>query len=567
MKAYLFLVCSGIAIALMGCAKDVEELENPVLAEVGDRRITASQLIAFEQRLPAELKTKKSGLDGYRDYLQTIIDKEIFLQEAVKRGLDEVPEVAQKLRKEKAERVLRLLFEREFLSKVRVDEQELRAAYEAADKEREVKLRLIIVATQAAAEEIRQSLADGEAFTALALSRSLHQSTAPQGGELDGYLTAKRIPIYLQEYINALAVGEYSEPIGLPNGQFGIYQVMHARPVSFATASNALTAKLREEKTTELVEAFLAQLRTEIDLQANAETLGQLQQWVAAGRREYTAAERSGVLFQFRGGGVTVGDFWDYAEELDMGFSGDIAESVRWFAEDVLLPRTLFLHVAYERGIDREEQIVRWYQHRQDALLLLVLRQTAVKDRVHIEPEAAKKLYDERPELFTAPEEVTLQEIMVQTREEAVEIKERIEGGEDMGALADEYTLRTAGKGAQGTFHIHAFEQSFYRELINAVGSAEVGPLYGPLAVTVQAAQVAGPEAMPRGGEYYSVFKVLKSNFGNAPAPFDTAAKRARALLKRAKESRLADEFLMGLRRDYEDRVVVYEDNIKTLLP
>ena len=37
---------------------------------------------------------------------------------------------------------------------------------------------------------------------------------------------------------------------------------------------------------------------------------------------------------------------------------------------------------------------------------------------------------------------------MVQTREEAVEFKARIEAGEDMGALADEYTLRTAGKGA-----------------------------------------------------------------------------------------------------------------------
>ena len=551
----------------MGCAKDVEELENPVLAEVGDRRITAAQLIDFEQRLPAQLKTKKSGLDGYRDYLQTIIDKEIFLQEAIKRGLDEAPEVVQKLRKEKAERVLRLLFEREFLSKVRVDEQELRAAYEAADKEREVKLRLIIVATQAEAEEIRRSLADGKDFTALALSRSLHQSTAPHGGELDGYLTAKRIPIYLQEYINALETGESSEPISLPNGQFGIYQVMHARPVSFATASNALEAKLREEKTTELIETFLAQLRADIDLQANAEILHQLQQWVAAGRREYTKAERAAVLFEFRGGRVTVGDFWDYAGELDMGFAGDIAESVRWFAEDVLLPRTLFLHVAYERGIDREEQIGRWYQRRRDALLLLALRQTAVKDQVHIEPETIRKLYDERPELFTAPEEVTLQEIMVQTREEAVQIKARIGAGEDMGALADEYTLRTAGKGAQGTFHIHAVEQSFYRELIDAVRSAEVGPLYGPLAVTVQAAQVAGPEAMLRGGEYYSVFKVLKSNFGSTPEPFDTAAKRARALLKRVEESRLADAFLMGLRREYEDRVVVYEDNIETLLP
>ena len=558
-------LCVGLVLA--GCAKDAEKLEDPVLAQVGDRRITASQLIDFEQRVPAQLKTKKAGLDGYRDYLQTIIDKEIFVQEALNRGLDETPEVAQKLAREKAERVLRLLFEREFLANVHVDEQDLRAAYEAADPEREVKLRLIIVATQQEAEEIRQSLADGRDFAELALSRSLHQSTAPHGGELDGYLTANRIPIYLQPYINALAVGEYSEPIGLPNGQFGIYQVMFARPVSFATASHALEAKLREEKTTALIEAFLAQLRTDIGLQANAETLRWLQQQVAAGRREFSAAERAEALFQFRGGRVTVGDFWDYADELKMGFSGDIAESVRWFAEDVLLPRALFLHVAYKRGLDREDPIVRWEQRRKDALLLLALRQTAVEDQVHIEPEAVRNLYDERPELFTAPEEVSLQEIMVQTRAEAVALKERVEAGEPMGPLADEHTLRTVGKGAQGQFHIHAFEQSFYRELIDAVRNAEVGGLYGPLAVTAQAAQVVGPEAMPRGGEYYSVFKVLESNFGSAPEPFDTAAKRARALLKRAEESRLADEFLRGLRRDYDARVVVYEDRLETVLP
>ena len=229
--------------------------------------------------MPGAAKDEEVRLDGYRDYLQTIIDKEIFLQEAIKRGLDEVPEVAQKLQRERAERVLSLLFEREFLAKVHVDEQELRAAYEAADKEREVKLRLIIVDTQAEADEIRQSLADGRDFAELAHSRSQHKSTAPQGGELDGYLTPKRIPMYLQEYINALEVGEYSGSIRLPNGQFGIYQVMHARPVSFCHGEQrGWEAKLREEKTTELIETFLAQLRADIDLQANAETLQQLQQ-------------------------------------------------------------------------------------------------------------------------------------------------------------------------------------------------------------------------------------------------------------------------------------------------
>ena len=84
-------------------------------------------------------------------------------------------------------------------------------------------------------------------------------------------------------------------------------------------------------------------------------------------------------------------------------------------------------------------------QRRKNALLLLALRQTAVKDQIVVSEQAVKRFYDERPELFTAPEEVTLQEIMVKTRDEAVVLKERIAAGEEMGALADEYTLRAQG--------------------------------------------------------------------------------------------------------------------------
>ena len=196
MKVCLQPLCIGIVLALASCAKDAQDLEDPVLAEVGDSRITASQLVDFEQRLPDELKTTKTGLDGYRDYLQTIVDKEIFLQEAIKRGLDKTPEVAQKMRKEKEEQVLRLLFKREFVDNIRVEDGELQELYEAAEKDTEIKLRLIIVATKAEAEEILQSLNGGGDFAELALGRSLHESTAPKGGELDGSAgaTAARWP-------------------------------------------------------------------------------------------------------------------------------------------------------------------------------------------------------------------------------------------------------------------------------------------------------------------------------------------------------------------------------------
>ena len=207
-----------------------------------------------------------------------------------------------------------------------------------------------------------------------------------------------------------------------------------------------------------------------------------------------------------------------------------------------------------------------WRTRAAIALLLLALRQTAVKDQVVIAPEAVRKFYDDRPEMFTAPEEVSIQEIMVKTREEASELKEQIEAGADMGTLADQNTLRALGKGAEGIFHIHPFEQAFYKELIDATRMAESGVLYGPLVVTAQAVQVADPQAVNAGGEYYSIFRVVESNFGSSPDPFEKVAKRAHALLKRAEESRIAGEFLMELRQNYEGQIVVNDDNLKTLI-
>ena len=94
---------------------------------------------------------------------------------------------------------------------------------------------------------------------------------------------------------------------------------------------------------------------------------------------------------------------------------------------------------------------------------------------------------------------------------------------------------------------------------------AQIGPVYGSVAVTAQAAQVVEADAMHQGG-YYSVFKVLESNFGQSPEPFDKVAKWAGALLKRAEESRLAGEFLMGLRRDYQAGIVLHEDRLAAVL-
>ena len=93
------------------------------------------------------------------------------------------------------------------------------------------------------------------------------------------------------------------------------------------------------------------------------------------------------------------------------------------------------------------------------------------------------------------------------------------------------------------------------------VGSGYTG-LHAGL-VTARAGQVSDPQDLHPGGEYHSVFKVLESNFGVEPEPLEKVEKRARALLKRAEESRLAAAFLTELRQQNEGQIVIHEDNLK----
>ena len=68
-------------------------------------------------------------------------------------------------------------------------------------------------------------------------------------------------------------------------------------------------------------------------------------------------------------------------------------------------------------------------------------------------------------------------------------------------------------------------------------------------------------------GRYYSLFRVLESSFGEGPEPFSRAERRARALVRRQKEDRFFEQFLLDLRAQYEPRIQVYRENLEALFP
>ena len=89
-----FFVCS-IFLAVAGCTSENEPATaETVLATVGGEVITALDLHRYEQALPDYLSSKKEGVAARGENLQTLVDKELMLREAYKRGLDQLPGLA-----------------------------------------------------------------------------------------------------------------------------------------------------------------------------------------------------------------------------------------------------------------------------------------------------------------------------------------------------------------------------------------------------------------------------------------------------------------------------------------
>ena len=238
---------------------------------------------------------------------------------------------------------------------------------------------------------------------------------------------------------------------------------------------------------------------------------------------------------------------------------------MRWFAESVLVPRALAAQAARNAGIDREQEMVAWRQARQEERLLAVIRKKVTSD-VQVDEDEARHFYAQNLRYFIPKEALTLDEILVATREEAVALRDRIERGEDLRVLAQQRTLRRMAIPDSGRFHLHWYQREAHEALFEAAQEAAPDNLLGPIAVEVPAHQVVTPGGAASADRYYSVFRLVESTLGSGPQPFAEVATRAWALVLRQKRNAAFLQFLGELRQQYEPQVKIHEENLRTLV-
>lgn len=559
-KSVLVLALGAV---LSGCGEDAH---GPVLAEVGETRIHTAQLRRFEERLVESLRSKEAGIEGRRQHLQALIDKEILIQEAAARGWDRDPDLRRKLEREWTERLVNEFLAREVDAKIALEEQEIHDHYLKTGRNRAVKAAKIVVESREEAEEIVRLLQGGADFGELARQRSIHRPTAEQGGRYAGSATKDQMPLpVMQEKVFPLKKGQITEPIPLPGGTYGVFQVVVEVPVPLERVRSVVEAELHREKAGLRSMELGRELLEVLDLRPREDGIEFLAARLESEGYTFSEVERGTVLYEFDSGTVTVGEFVDAARENYWEFSGDVQEQVRRFAESVLVPRALAMQAAHKAGIDREREMVAWRQAREEERLLAVIRKKATGD-VQVDDAEARRFYAQNPRYFIPKEALTLDEILVATREDAVALRDRIERGEDLRVLAQQHTLRRMAIPDSGRFHLHWYQREAHQALFEAAQGAAPGDLLGPIEVEVPARQVATLGGAASADRYYSVFRVVESILGGSPQPFAEVATRAWAIVLRQKRDAAFFQFLGELRRQYEPQVKIHEENLRTLV-
>ena len=160
-----------------------------------------------------------------------------------------------------------------------------------------------------------------------------------------------------------------------------------------------------------------------------------------------------------------------------------------------------------------------------------------------------RQYYDDNPGVFRHQPSVWIEELLLRTEAEAQKMRRRLEAGALFADLADGSLRKNAVENG-GRFHYHSLEKAIRPRLIPAIMAAHQDQLVGPLEV--------------KGG--YSVFRVMKHETASIE-PYESARRRARALVRRKRENLSLEVLVKGLREKYASRIEIYGSALAEALP
>ena len=540
-----WLLPLALFITPIGCTV---EMGDRIVAQIDDAKITVDQLQKFIDSLPEETKAETTRVEEAKNHLNTMINIELLIMEAKAADLDKSPEFLARLAQVRREKLVSTFQDRALEVEEDVEEGEVREYAERMGLTRAVRLADIMVPSRENALAALRELKNGVPFGQVAQKWSINKKTAAQGGDLGRYTTREHMVTPLQDKLFSLALGEVSEPIKI-GGSYSIFTIIADSTIELSPDRKlAIQMGLKKEKKQRALSTLVAELKEKHHLELDREGLALIVEKVRGGASFATEAERNIVLYKYDGGEITAQDLAEAGHVLKGNALAQLSDSsqVTAFAERHVVPKAMLVEAALRAGIDEEAETVKWLENQANQLLISALRARLLRAKVTIAENELRQFYEAHAERYLHPEQIEVQEVLVETEAKALRLMKQIQKGAPLGDLAKTHSIRSLeNRDEEGRFHFHLFEQAFLGGFVEVAERAEIGVLTGPVKVD----------------EGYSIFKVLSRE--RKRETFQEAEWRVRSQLRREKNRKAFNQFIEEVRNKYAAKVVIREDNLK----
>ena len=538
----------GVLLALPGCGSEGKTADSATdlatdLATVAGEAITAVDLDRFERALPDYLRLPgEEGTSVHRAHLQSLVDKELLLHEARKRGLDQLPSLVQRLSEMVNKRLVEEL-SREITAGLSVTEEELRSAYEAHLLGWEIWPAHILSASEEDASEIIRLLGTGVGFSKLASQRSLADD-ADKGGDLGGFFGPGDAVPNLREGVFRLEEGQVSEPIRTMDG-YEVVKVIKKRRIPLEKLQASIVEQLIRRKGVSRRQAVVDSLKEARGLRYHRDRIHAVLDGLH--RRGLDPARAQAPLIEYSGGAIKVSDAVQGLRDLDPPDSATAFQAL----ELRIIPDSLLTLEARALGRHQRGHIMEWKEKKRQELIASQLRLDEIADKVEVTDAEVRAYYDKFIDTYTSlPGFIQITEVLCDTRAEAEAILARARAGERLEQLAVRHSVRPGMKPVGG----HAFTdsgrvtveplyQSPYRTIFGDSNTEDVGVLQGPLEVQ----------------DKYSVFR-LDQPVELTAVSFRQVRRPIRVNIRQRRESVIFNAFLDSLHRVYANQVQISEE-------
>jgi len=450
------------SIAVTGCAKR----EDLKIAEFRNRSITVAEFEDAYAKVEPQFLPKATGLEGKKEFLNTMLNKEVMAEKADELGYDKDPNVVAAMDHFKRMSLHIAYLKKQVADKVKVSDDELKEYYDNLGVSLLVKQ--LLTDTEPQIEEAYEALKGGMDFETACKTYSKTED-ATEGGRVISVNFGGLIP-ELQTPLFRLPVGAYTEPVYTTQGWVIVKVLKRQEPVKkdpYDTMHDELAKKLRAIKESVELNKFTDKLREEYGVEWNNDNISIVYNALppdrpfddAPGRQDeiypllyFDPADYDKPLVAYQGKAITIKDFSDFYDQAS--FFNRPRRAYRWGGIRAFLTERIMNDIAVDvvrkSKIEEDPEVAAVLQAKKEQLMVGSLYEEMVNRQIVVTASEIQNYYNDNMERFRTPEKRKFGVVLTGDIETAQQAYQEIKSGKPFRTIALAYSIDDATRETMG---------------------------------------------------------------------------------------------------------------------